>query len=259
MWCFMDESWTDSRDGQRIGVLFGLTMPYDALRLVDRRLFAVRKKYYDQRYKNGHAKNYERELKGKDLLSGWSFKLMSKNKGEPPVNHCVAREILSWVGDHREELRLDAFAMIVYGADPRLECVEPRRLELPYRDLLRRISACCGEREPGGYVTLVFDSREVVQKANAIAFRNFIAGTQITNINPCPYFAVSNVEPAIQVADICAYIIAKRAAGDKRFLDPWYQELKRIQWSGKVNDVLWFGFRRYDQVGPQDFRVRPSW
>jgi len=259
MWCFMDESWSVKKDGQHIGVLFALTMPYPSLRQLDTMSYAVRKKYYDQRYKNGHAKNYERELKGKDLLSAWTFKLMAKNKGEPPVNHCVAREILTWLGNRRDSLKIDAFAMVVYGADPRLECVAPRQLELPYRELLHRISVCCQHRNPHGFATLVFDCREVVQKANAIALRNFIAGTRIGNINPCPYFAVSNVEPAIQVADICAYILARRAAGDKRFIDPWYSELRRVQWSGEVNGVTWFGYRRYDQAGPQDFRIRQSW
>ena len=259
MWCFFDESWSVRPDGQRVGVLFALTMPYRSLRRLDATLYAIRKKYYDARYKDGHAKDYERELKGKELLSAWTFRLLAKNKGEPPVNHCVAREILSWLGAERARLKLDAFAMVVYGADPRLACVEPRKLELPYRELLHRISVCSRQRGPRSVTTLVFDSREVVQKPNAIALRNFIAGTQIDNINPCPYFAVSNVEPAIQVADICAYIVGKRAAGNRWFITPWYEALKRFQWSGLVNGVRWYGFRRYDQTGPQEFRIRQSW
>lgn len=88
---------------------------------------------------------------------------------------------------------------------------------------------------------------------------NFVAGVGLTNIIPYPYFAVSNVAPLVQVADICAYITARRAVGDPHFLQPWWNDVKRMQWAGRVAGKLRYGFRRYDQIGRSDFKPRPQW
>jgi hypothetical protein len=255
VWCFIDESWNESGGRDNVGVLFAVTLPYDAISKVGEKLFAVRAQYYGR----DHAKNLFSELKGTSLLSRSTFKLAAMRTGPMPKNLCIVREVLTWLERNRESLKLDAFASIIYGVNPTLECLNPRNLEIPFRELLRNISACCAARMPGDRVTLVFDQRTGAQKGNAIAVSNFIAGTNLPNVCPYPYFAVSNIAPVAQVADIAAYITAKRAVGDRRFVTPWFASLMKLQWKGEVQGQRRYGFRRYDQYGECGFRSRATW
>lgn len=225
MWCFLDESWAERSRGGRVGVIFALTAVGSAIPLIDRHLYAVRKRYYGPE----HAKDATQELKGSSLLSKSSFKLATRLKTEMPRNHCVVREVLTYCGRNRNRLGLNAFAAIVFGVDPKLDCLTPRLLELPFRELLLNVSACCAQASSRDHVILVMDQRGRAQEGIAISIHNFVAGVELANVIPYTYFAVSNVAPLVQVADICAYITARRAAGDARFLQPWCQDVMRLQ------------------------------
>ena len=255
MWCFIDESWAERKDGGRVGVIFAVTVAGSAVPVVDHKLYATRRQWYGAE----HAKDATRELKGSELLSNSCCRLAARLKREAPRNHCVAREILSWCGKERERLSLNAFAAIVFGTDPKLDCLTPRLLELPFRELLFDVSECCRAANRRDHVTLVMDQRGRAQEGIAISVHNFVAGVGLDNVIPYTYFAVSNVAPLVQVADICAYVTARRAVGDARFLQPWWADVMRLQWSGRVEGKLRHGFRRYDQVGRSQFRLRPQW
>jgi hypothetical protein len=93
----------------------------------------------------------------------------------------------------------------------------------------------------------------------AIAINNFVAGTAISNVIPYPYFAVSSVAPLIQVADICAYVTARRATGDARFKGTWWADVMKLQWTGAAAGKRRFGFQRHNQVSDDQFEHRHAW
>jgi len=155
MWCFIDESWAEHHHGGRVGVIFAVAVAGTAIPVVDHELYSVRKQWYGP----DHAKDATIELKGSALLSKSSFRLAAHLQSQPHRNHCVAREVLTFCGNKRQSLRLNAFAAIVFGADPKLDCLDPRRLELPFRDMLVSISACCASSRSGDRVVFVMDQR----------------------------------------------------------------------------------------------------
>lgn len=177
-------------------------------------------------------------------------------------------EMISWCRKQTESNIPKAFASIVYGRGSKLTCANPKKLELPFRDLCVKISTAAEEiaENTQDKISIIFDQRFGVQNGIAISMYNFIQGSKIKNINPFSYFAVSNVEPGIQLADLFAYIVGKRAIKDSRFLK-WYNEIKPIQWRGKVKEVkhdktqykLRYGFQRYDSLSNGNFKIRKEW
>lgn len=251
MRCYFDESWQESVTGLRIGVLFGLLLDKAISCNLDNLLYQVRKKYYGKT----QAKNRNSELKGNLLLSNQTFQIAARNPNVMPINHCIAMEIISWC-----ILSTDAkvFASIVYGPDPHLKCMDPKHLELPFSDLCVKISQAASEIKPDHEVSLVFDQRLGAQKNIAISIYNFIGGSGLDNLNSHPYFGVSNVDPGIQVADIFAYIVGKRALKDQKFIH-WYERIKKLQWSGKISGKKRWGFQRYDAQSDGSFNIRKGW
>lgn len=254
MRCYFDETWQNAGGGLRVGVIFGLLIKKDLISRLDNSLYGVRKKYYDKE----HAKDKNRELKGSKLLSNSIFRIAAKNPNVMPLNHCIVMEIISWCEKLPESLTPKVFASIVYGTDPHLECLDPKRLDLPFRDLCEKISVAASEIDKKGSVTFIFDERWGAQTGIAISIYNFISGVGVKNLNPSPYFAVSNVEPGVQVADIFAYIVGKRAIKDQRFIE-WYKKLLPFQWKGIVENKKRWGFQRYDAVGGDQYKIRKKW
>ena len=107
------------------------------------------------------------------------------------------------------------FGITVFGTNPHLGVTGPRNLDLPYRELMERISAEGVKRNRE--VKLVFDQRFGAHTGIAIGIHGFLQGVRLPMIYPFPYFGVSHVTPCLQVADIGAYILGRRAIGDERF------------------------------------------
>lgn len=254
MRCYFDESWHDVDKNLKIGVLFGLLMRKNVIPRLDNFAYQVRKKYYGQ----AHAKDKTRELKGQKLFSNATFKIAQKNPGVMPRNHCIAMELISWCKQQPKADRPMVFASIVYGTDPHLKCLDPKLLDLPFTDLCLKISKAASEIEPGTPVTLIFDERLGAQAGIAISMYNFIKGVGVKNLNPFSYFAISNVDPAVQLADIFAYITGKRARKDQRFY-VWYTRIQALQWKGEVAGKKRWGFQRYEIAPSGRYRIRKTW
>ncbi|MFC1488572.1 DUF3800 domain-containing protein [Thermodesulfobacteriota bacterium] len=254
MRCYFDETWQTLQGGQRVGVIFGLILKKELLLRLDNFLYKVRKKYYGK----VQAKDKKSELKGKQLFSNITFKIERENPGVMPNNHCIAMEVISWCKALPASIAPKVFASIVYGTDPHLKCLDPKRLDLPFMDLCIKISEAASEMERNGSVTLVFDERYGVQKGIAISIYNFIRGVGVNNINPYPLFAVSNVDPGVQLADIFAYIVGKRATKDQRFI-VWYKRISSLQWKGEVAGKKRWGFQRYETRANGSYKIRRTW
>lgn len=254
MRCYFDESWQTIDSDLRVGIIFGLLINKKLISQLDNFLYRIRKKYYGKE----HAKDKNRELKGNRLLSNRIFRIANKNPGVMPINHCVVMEIISWCNNLPSNIAPKVFASFVYGTDPHLRCLDTKRLDLPFMDICIKISRAASEIDKDGFVTLIFDERWGAQSGIAIAIYNFIRGVGVQNINPTPYFAVSNVDPGVQLADIFAYIAVKRAAKDTRF-KKWYNNISTLQWKGTIDNKKRWGFQRYEIIEEGKYKIRKGW
>lgn len=261
MWCFFDESWPGSRKNELL-VIAGILVNEEILNDLDGLLYQVRSKYYGKE----HAKNASFELKGKDLLSNSSFRLLSRGDIPYVKNHAVVKDILGWLIKEREDKKsnnyIRVFASVVYGDNPQLLCPDTRKIPWPYRILCRNISTAVANTYPSRRAILIYDQRFQTQTELAITLRQFNQALKVPNIHPVPYFGVSHAVPALQISDIIVYIIARYFNGDDRFL-PFYELVKRLQWSGVVGGKNFFGINswreladgRYEKIKPKRKRA----
>lgn len=257
MWLFVDESWSPDGRNPAHGVLLGVLVRHDQLDELDDLLFGIRRKYYGR----ANAKNLSSELKGNALLSNAVLRLW-KPQTALPKNLCVVRELLSYP-QRNPSFYMRLFASTVYSSDakpPPLLAPDPKKLALPFRHLVESASTAAGEDLPGRTITLVFDQRLGVQKDLAIAIRNFVSGMKLPNVHRYPYFAVSNVSPGVQVADVFAHLLSKRAQKIRHIIQ-LYDEMKALQWQSRGRPRR-YGFLRLDErrsVGAVDYSPRRTW
>jgi len=178
--------------------------------------------------------------------------------GEVMDNLSIVRELLSY------PLRR-VFASTVYREDarrPTLLSPDPRRLARPFRHLVENVSLAAQERDIERTVTLVFDQRLGAQRDIAIAVTNFVKGMDLSNVHPYPYFAVSNVSPGVQFADVFATILSKRAQKRGGIIPRFYTELRRLNWISEGPARRRYGLNRFTETGSvTDLRYayRKSW
>src|SRR3989304_6391005 len=89
----------------------------------------------------------------------------------------------------------------------------------------------------GNFRLLTSSSRIGAQKDIAIAIYNYVAGMKLFNVEMFPYFAVSNVSPGVQFADVMAYLLAKKEENDPLFktvIMGLYKEMKTLCWTSKA-------------------------
>lgn len=252
MWCFFDESWPPTQGTEKIGVLIAILVQKKTIKKLDDLIYAVIRKYWGKE----RAKDHRYELKGSNLLSRYTFRL--QRQYDCVINHSIVQEILLWCKNNNHSDPCPLFGSVVFGENPRLECLASRKLELPFKDICEKISIAAKEINPRGQVSLIFDQRFTAETGIAISIRNFIVGMGLRNLNPYPYFAVSNVAPVIQIADICAYITGRRAIGDPNF-HRWYRKVTALQWNGEVRGKQRWGLQRYDECPGNRYRIRKKW
>jgi hypothetical protein len=257
MWLFVDESWSPKNRNPAYGVLFGVLVRHDQLDRLERLLYATRKKYYG----SDNARDLRYELKGNELLSNYVLR-MWRPRGVLPRNLCVVRELLSYPRQH-PDFYIRLFATTVYSSDsrhPSLLSPDPRNLSEPFRHLVETTSLAAAEDAPERTITLVFDQRLGAQKDIAIAVHNFVGGIQLPNVHRYPYFAVSNVSPGVQLADILAHLLSKRVQ-KVRAIMALYNDMKALQWESTGRPKR-YGFARFDEVRDQEqlaYRIRRTW
>jgi hypothetical protein len=254
MWFFVDETWSPEEYEPKYGILMGVLVKDEELKALDDFLFAIRKKYYGK----DHAKDLNHELKGSKLLSNSVLKMIKP--GEPiPKNVCIVKEMLSF--PIQRDIYIKAFASTVYSGNknnPSLLSPNSKQLAEPFRRLIENVAQAALEDVPGRKVTLVFDQRLDAQKGISIAIKNYVAGLKLPNVEVYPYFAVSNVSPGVQFADVLAYILSKRVQGKEKKL---YSDMKQLCWESKGTPKK-YGLMLFDEmrVGKNyKYVVRKKW
>jgi hypothetical protein len=243
MWCFIDESWQENQS-EHVGSLaavIGGKADFDELAS---QLYRFRKKYYGEQ----NARDMRSELKGKDLFSNQSFKLVAKGYSK---NLSLVRDVLEWLP--KSKIRL--VAICIYGKTrPPLLSPNIKSLSTPFRELCARVSVCVPTHTS---CQLVFDQRLGAQEDISISVFNYLIGLQENQrLNPHPLVGVSNVFAGLQLADIAAHIIGNYSLGDRRFAF-YYNKLKQVQAHGKDHhDKEIFGLLRLQWNGDDNFSMR---
>jgi len=106
-------------------------------------------------------------------------------------------------------------------------------------------------------VNLVFDEK-LADRDAAISIRRFVSGVELPNVSHYPLVGVSHVSPGIQLADIGAYILGRRAVGNKSF-QVWLTRLRNLEWSGQVEGRGRMGIQRWDSLPGGQVKVRKKW
>ena len=216
---------------------------------LDQVLYRARKKYFGR----DQAKDLHHELKGTNLLSRNSFNMVARHGYSK--NHMVVREILSECRNDQAAHPVFVFGAAVYGAKDILK--QPGKLAFPLVEILKRVSVAAGECASDRNVDLVFDEN-LADRNVAISLRRFVSGVQLPNVSHYPLVGVSHVTPGIQLADIGAFILGRRAAGDDRFRF-WLSQLRQLEWSGIVDGNSRMGIQRWDAHTDGRVTVRKKW
>jgi hypothetical protein len=249
MWCFFDESYPT--EGGVTSVIACL-MRNETVRILDEILYAAKRRHYGQ----VHAKDLSREIKGSALLSNYSFKMLA-NKQKYSRNIEIAKDILRACAELPPDHTIQVFGAAIYGGKDVLKRVHSGRLGFPIVEMLRRISVAAAEMEPTRSVNLVFD--ESLTDTNvAISVTRFVAGVSLQNVSQFPLIGLSHVTPGIQLADLGAYILGRRAVGDDRF-SVWLTRLRNMEWTGQIGGHQRMGIQRWDSDGTATVRVRKKW
>ncbi|MFN0053002.1 MAG: hypothetical protein ACKV0T_12520 [Planctomycetales bacterium] len=246
MWCFFDESYPDEGG---VTTVVAVLLHARSLPHIDQVIYRAKRKYFGRE----HAKDLSLELKGQKLLSNYSFK-MAQQYGSSK-NHLVVQEVISELWKNVDEHPVYVFGAAVYGAKDILR--QPGKLSFPLVEILRRVSAAAGESGASVLVNLVFDE-QLADLQVAISLRRFVSGVQLRNVSHYPLIGVSHVTPGIQLADIGAYILGRRAVGDLRF-KAWLSQLRQLEWTGTINGYSRMGIQRWDAHPSGSVTVRKKW
>jgi len=250
MWCFFDESYP--ADDTDVTSVVACLMRDETVRFLDRTIYIARKKYFGIE----QAKSQSFEIKGSQMLSNNSFRL-EKKYGQS-TNHQVAKEILTECIKSRDEHPVYVLGAAIYGHRDILKTISNDHLVLPITDILEKASVAAASLEPKGRVNLVFDEQIGAQTEMAISTRKFVAGTRLPNVSHYPLVAVSHTSPGLQLADLGAYILARRALGDRRFI-AWHQLLQQLEWTGQVRNRDRRGIQRYECQKGGAIGIRTRW
>lgn len=248
MWCFFDESYPPECG---VTSVIACLMRNETVRELDQIIYRAQRTHFGRK----RARNLRYELKGRELLSANSFRMAERHGYS--INHSLVQDVLADCAKAEEEHRILVFGAAVYGAQDILKRVGEEKLAFPIVEILRRVSVAARDLAAGRAVNLVFDEK-LADRDASISIRRFVSGVKLPNVSHYPLVGVSHVSPGIQLADIGAYILGRRAAGDERF-KVWLTRLRNLEWSGVVGKYNRMGIQRWDSLPDGRVTVRKRW
>ncbi|MBI3313747.1 MAG: DUF3800 domain-containing protein [Candidatus Omnitrophica bacterium] len=224
---FLDESWQTSNDEKRqAGVLSAISIKSHDFNKCSTDIFNIKVKHigYDAA---------KLELKGRGILKPYFFKQLQE-KGIESVQLNLAEAILKYTAS----MKAATFASIVYDKQElNLSCAEEDRLERPFFFLFERINQFMNENHPELIAKLIFDDRGLetnqrISKAVSNFFHKSRTGQSFDKILKVPFFAMSNDNVGIQLADISAYILGRVFTGDGK-LKKYHLLIKSMEFKSR--------------------------
>jgi hypothetical protein len=224
---FIDESWQSTRNKKyKAGVLLAIQIKSHDFNECSSQIFNLKIKHLGFR-------SHDTELKGKDLLKNFCFRLESKGIISNGLN--LARDILDYI----QSRGVQFFASVVFSEkEINLSCADEYQLERPFLFLFERIDLFMKENYPGMMAHLIFDDRGLqtnknISKSLSNFFHKSRIGQSFDTIVKVPFFAISSENVGIQVADIGAYILGARFTGDIRKME-FFKRVKELQFISKT-------------------------
>jgi hypothetical protein len=239
MLVFFDESFrqSETQPGMSLGILCGIAIPEKQLSKVVADVFQLKLKHMGARYAR------EREIKGKELLKPYVFKL--ETKGITSKNLALVSDLLGYIVSKN----LAVFGCVCFEDKLRaFRCEDVYALDKTFRYIFERLDIYIKREHPDRMAKLVFDDRDYqINKQNAEAITNFFvrspAGLALDSIIKTPLFAISEAQNVgLQLADVVTTIVGLRFAGSPE-VKPYWNKLKSAiyHWptaSGKMGSGL---------------------
>lgn len=232
---FIDESWQTTQDNKyKVGVLSAVQIKSHDFNECSRHLYSLKIKHLGYQC-------CENEIKGKDLLKNYCFKL--EEKGIKSTNLNLVREII----DYTEQIGSCFFASIVFAKEESdLACSDVKFLERPFFFLFERIDLFMRENYPGLMAKLIFDDRGLqtnakLSKSVSNFFHRSRVGQSFDTIITVPFFAMSTENIGVQLADIAAHILGSRFTGNRKKSE-FFNKIKKLEFVSRtfveINDKL---------------------
>ena len=223
MLIFFDESFRISENDKEVtlGGLCGIGIP-------EHQLAAVAQDVYQLKYKHfGADFARDKEIKGKELLKKWVFRLQAK--GEVSRNLAFANDLVDYV----IAKRLPVFGCVCFEKGmQRFEVDNVVALDRTFKFLFERIDTYMKRAHPKEMACLIFDDRDFsINQNNSTAITNFLQrsppGLAMDSIVRTPFFAISQAQNiGLQLADFVTTVITAKYSQDEN-VNPYYERLKR--------------------------------
>jgi len=224
MLIFLDETFRTHKNGaveMPFGALCGVAIPENQFTRIAKDIYQLKLKHMGAEFARDH------ELKGKELLKNYVFKLQAK--GIASKNLALVDDILSYI----ERKRIHVFGCVCF--QPRFhdfKCQDVTALDKTFRFLFERIDMFMKIEHQHEKAVLVFDDRDQgTNERNATAITNFFLrspdGLALDSIIDTPFFGISQAQNiGLQLADFVTTILGLRFEGHDH-IQPYFERLKR--------------------------------
>ncbi len=220
---FIDESWQSTDNGRyKVGVLCAIPINDQDFNDYSRQIFGIKVKHLS-------PQGAKRELKGSAIFNRFKFKLEQDNIESTELN--LAREIFS----HAKNQNIKVFASVTFAKDEiDLACANENQIERPFYYLFERIDLFMKENYPTLIAKLIFDDRgtqtnQRISKSLSNFFHKCSIGRGFDTILKVPFFAISNENSGIQLADMIGHIIGRYHTGNKNTIKEFYDLIKQME------------------------------
>jgi len=236
MLVFFDETFRTSikHNDVSLGALCGIGIPDRDLGRVADDVFKLKLKHLGSDF----ARN--KEIKGKELLKEWVFRLQSK--GIPSKNLSLAFDLVEYIATRK----LPVFGCVCFDKGlQRFHVNDVAALDKTFRYLFERVDMFMKIYRPQETASLVFDDRDYsINCKNSEAITNFFQrsahGLTMDTIVKTPFFAISQANNiGLQLADLVTTIIGLRFSSHQG-IEPFFGKLKHsiISWRDSENHSI---------------------
>jgi hypothetical protein len=239
MLVFFDESFRTSvtQPEKSLGILCGVAISEKQMYRVAADVFQLKLKHLGAQYAR------EKEIKGKELLKPYTFKVEAK--GITSKNLALASDLLDYIVSKN----LAIFGCVCFEDGLRaFRCEDVRALDKTFRYIFERVDVYLKREHPDRMAKLIFDDRDYqTNRQNAEAITNFFmrspAGLALDSIIKIPLFAISEAHNiGLQLADVVTTTMGLRFAGSQEVKSYWDKLKPAIyRWpteSGKMGSGL---------------------
>ena len=219
MLIFFDETFRKSLSYKdtSFGALCGIAIPEKELHRIATDVFQLKLKHFGIQFAR------DSEIKGKDLLKNYVFRLAKKHGSS--TNLSFANDLLHYI-KHKQ---LTVFGCICFEKTMQeFRCEDMSAMDVSFRFLFERIDMFMKIEYPERLAKLVFDDRDYgINQKNAHAITNFFqrssAGLSCNSIIQTPFFAISQSQNiGLQLADFVTTIIGLRFSSHPEIAPFWY-------------------------------------